>query len=1275
MHGQTGAIVDFVLHHWLSIGVPLLVAWVVRNRYHNGLNEYPGPFLASLTDWWRFIDVWGRHPDITHVKLHEEYGDVVRLGPNTLSFADPAALKTIYGLSKGFVKSDFYVVQKSIVKGERLQSLFSTTDNNFHQQFRRCVNSAFSMSALVQYEPLVDNTTKLFLAQTQNLYGGSPEGCDFTRWLQFYAFDVIGETTYSTRHGFVERNDDVDGIASYLSNLFLYVAPVGQIPFIDRLLLKNPIYLKLSQWGIFDGTFPVARFAPARMPERLPEMAAMGAKAPWRPISSAAGEKPRPPDLLSKFLAAQEVRPDFMTDKLVQTMAVSMAFAGSETTAISLAAIFYYLLRNPRSLIRLQTELNEAGSRNLFSDYETGLVTWGESQKLPYLDACIKEAFRLHPAAGLPLERVVPEPGAEIAGRFVKGGTIVGCSAWVIHRRTEIFGDDVNDYRPERWIPGSGETELRRVREMNGYMFQFGMGPRTCIGKNISLLEIYKLVPSMLRSTPPPMLSLKELADEPFADGVEILHYNRDADVDICFVHGLTGNRNSTWTATGQSGPWPKLLLPSMLGNVRILTYGYDAYIVRKSVASINGLSDHAKNLLNDLTTNRAGSDVSSRPVIFVAHSLGGLVCKEAVLLSRNNPEPHLRGLFDCTKGIVFMGTPHRGSWMADWAKIPASTLGIVKSTNRFLLKILETDDAYLQSVQDRFWSMIRELQMAGRVIEVTCFFEELPVAGVGIGVPKDSATLESYNAISIHANHSNMVKFSSVDENGFKRLLGELLRWESRIRNSATRHERPPIEDAHVVKPANPPFTHYGTGDQLNALGGTQNVTKGSGSFIDDVAILAWAKTTEETCTLLQAALREAEDWASSHASVFAPDKFQLTHFTRAKSRIDTSTPLQTRWGVINPKPTCQYLGVTMDSKLRWRQHIDEMERKVSKTIAALSCLGNSAWGVRTKEMRTVYRGVAVPQMMYACSAWSNAGWPGNGYTQKTLRKVQSLRGRAARVMSGAYKATSLPALDVEMHLLPIEQQIWKHNIEALDRIGAPSLRPTRQSQRRQTKISPREAIQKTIHDREVNSWTQEQIDPFVAPPWWQGPQTYIEETAEEARKKHLDLLRQEKAALHIYTDGSGINGQIGAAAVCPTIQQTRSSYMGTEGISTVYAGELQGISLALDIAQHDRAEGYRRSKVVIYTDNQAAIRPSAKPKGKSGAYLLKKIVSQTATLQEHNLPIEIRWVPAHTGVQGNEDADRAAKEATGWRERGAPGPRAEMPAELYSLRSTMKT
>ncbi len=119
------------------------------------------------------------------------------------------------------------MVQQSVVKGHSLASLFSTTDNDFHAQFRRCVSSAFAMSALVQYEPFVDNTTRLFLRRTESLFAGRSEGCDLTRWLQFYAFDVIGEITYTKRHGFIERNEDIDGIVSYLSKLFLYVAPVS----------------------------------------------------------------------------------------------------------------------------------------------------------------------------------------------------------------------------------------------------------------------------------------------------------------------------------------------------------------------------------------------------------------------------------------------------------------------------------------------------------------------------------------------------------------------------------------------------------------------------------------------------------------------------------------------------------------------------------------------------------------------------------------------------------------------------------------------------------------------------------------------------------------------------------------------------------------------------------------------------------------------------------------------------------------------------------------
>lgn len=100
----TDQLIQLLRQHWPLVAFTVVVAWLVRNRYHNGLNKYPGPFLASLTDWWRFFDVYGRRPERSHIALHKKYGPVVRLGPNTLSFSDPEALKTIYGLNKGFIK-------------------------------------------------------------------------------------------------------------------------------------------------------------------------------------------------------------------------------------------------------------------------------------------------------------------------------------------------------------------------------------------------------------------------------------------------------------------------------------------------------------------------------------------------------------------------------------------------------------------------------------------------------------------------------------------------------------------------------------------------------------------------------------------------------------------------------------------------------------------------------------------------------------------------------------------------------------------------------------------------------------------------------------------------------------------------------------------------------------------------------------------------------------------------------------------------------------------
>jgi hypothetical protein len=128
------------------------------------------------------------------------------------------------------------------------------------------------------------------------------------------------------------------------------------------------------------------------------------------------------------------------------------------------------------------------------------------------------------------------------------------------------------------------------------------------------------------------------------------------------------------------------------------------------------------------------------------------------------------------------MGTPHKGAWMADWAKIPASAIGLIKSTNTSLLEILETNNQYLESIQSRFLAMLRQQREGGRPLEVTCFLEEVPLPVAGQVVSKESATLDGYTFITIHGNHRDMVRFVSPEDNGFQMLLGELVRWESQV-------------------------------------------------------------------------------------------------------------------------------------------------------------------------------------------------------------------------------------------------------------------------------------------------------------------------------------------------------------------------------------------------------------------------------------------------------------------------------------------------------------
>lgn len=477
---------------YVYLSLIFAISFTVYHHVTDRLRRFRGPYLARYSDVWKFwTTVTGWHKPPFQVRLHRNYGDVVRIGPNTLSFSHPDAIRDIYGVDKHFAKAPYYHVAAATANGRATPSLFSSVDIAWHDNLRRAIQPAFNLSTLVQYEPFVDDVIQMCIRQLDRRFAGrrgSDDLVDLPTWMHWYAFDVIGEITYGHTFGFLESASDIDGIIRKTRDFLVYAHSIGQINGLDDLLRKNPILLWLNRNGYFNSNpNPVVPWALNRqlIRARSREAGERSAKIDGKEV------------LLDRFFNAKDANPETITDKELLGLGLSMVLAGSESTAISLSSLFYHLLKTPWAYQRLRTELAEAlpPSRN------ANLPQFQSLQKLPFLDACIKEAFRIHPAVRFPADRVVPPGGATVADHSIPGGTIVGINAWAMHRREDIFGQKVDEYNPGRWLSRPGEAEEKakhRIGEMNRHLLQFGSGRFNCIGQHISRLEMWKLTAALM---------------------------------------------------------------------------------------------------------------------------------------------------------------------------------------------------------------------------------------------------------------------------------------------------------------------------------------------------------------------------------------------------------------------------------------------------------------------------------------------------------------------------------------------------------------------------------------------------------------------------------------------------------------------------------------------------------------------------------------------------------------------------------------------------------
>jgi hypothetical protein len=195
---------------------------------------------------------------------------------------------------------------------------------------------------------------------------------------------------------------------------------------------------------------------------------------------------------------------------------------------------------------------------------------------------------------------------------------------------------------------------------------------------------------------------------------------------------------------------------------------------------------------------------------------------------------------------------------------------------------------------------------------------------------------------------------------------------------------------------------------------------------FVDDTNMLAYSRTTEENCRILERAHTRCLDWAARYGASFAPEKYELIHLSRNPKRFNMQAQLQLGTVTKAPTPTIRVLGVWLDPRLRWGAHIKKVQDKMKNQMNALSRTTASTWGATFACARQIYSMVIRPALTYGSAVWHP---PQSGLlidegmrpSKSPAAKLRTIQNKCLRVIAGAYKATPIAVLETETFVPPL--------------------------------------------------------------------------------------------------------------------------------------------------------------------------------------------------------------------------------------------------------------